>query len=61
MSRKDGTTLAGRTLALLLAIGFLITRIVGYSLLARWLFRGGHEVEELLLPEPVPAEDIVQD
>ena len=34
----------------LIALGFLVVRIVGYSLIARWLFKGGHEVEELLLP-----------
>jgi hypothetical protein len=28
--------------------GFLVIRIIGYSLLARWLYRGGPEVEELL-------------
>jgi hypothetical protein len=31
-------------------IGFCITKIVGYSLLARWLFRGSPEVSELFLP-----------
>lgn len=34
----------------LIALGFLITRIVGYSLVARWLYRGGPEIEGLLLP-----------
>jgi hypothetical protein len=34
----------------LIALGFLITRIVGYCLVARWLYRGGPEIEELLLP-----------
>ena len=34
----------------LISLGFLITRIVGYSLMARWLYRGGPEIEELLLP-----------
>jgi hypothetical protein len=34
----------------LIQIGFLVTRIVGYSLLAMWLYKGGPEVEELLLP-----------
>ena len=34
----------------LIELGFLITRIVGYSLMARWLYRGGPEIEELLLP-----------
>jgi hypothetical protein len=31
--------------------GILITRIVGYSLMASWLFRCGPDIEELLLPE----------
>jgi hypothetical protein len=31
-------------------VGFLATRIVGYSLLARWLYKCGPEVEELLMP-----------
>jgi hypothetical protein len=34
----------------LIRTGFLVVRIVGYSLAARWLFKGGPEVEELLLP-----------
>ena len=31
-------------------LGFLIVRIVGFSLTARWLFKVGPEVAELLLP-----------
>jgi hypothetical protein len=42
----------------LIALGFLITRIVGYSLMAMWLYRGGPEIEELLLP--VPEENVAQ-
>jgi len=34
----------------LISLGFLITRIIGYSLMARWLYKCGPEVEELLLP-----------
>jgi hypothetical protein len=34
----------------LLRVGFLITRIIGYFLMARWLHKGGAGVEELLLP-----------
>ena len=34
----------------LIALGFLIVRIVGFSLMARWLYKCGPEVEELLLP-----------
>jgi hypothetical protein len=36
----------------LIDLGFLVTRVVGYSLMSRWLFKGGPELEELLLPEP---------
>ncbi|MGA7377760.1 MAG: hypothetical protein WBW36_15520 [Candidatus Sulfotelmatobacter sp.] len=32
-----------------ISLGFLIIRIVGFSLLAGWLYKGGPEVEELLL------------
>jgi|SRR5579863_8784034 len=41
----------------LISLGFLITRIVGYSLMARWLYQGGPEIEELLLP-PESQEDV---
>jgi hypothetical protein len=34
----------------LIRVGFLITRIVGYFLMARWFYKGGPEIEELLLP-----------
>ena len=34
----------------LLSSGFLFTRFVGFSLMARWLFKVGPEVEEVLLP-----------
>jgi hypothetical protein len=34
----------------LVTLGFLITRVVGYALMARWLYKGGPEVAELLLP-----------
>jgi hypothetical protein len=34
----------------LISLGFMIARIVGFSLLSRWLFKGGPEVFELLLP-----------
>lgn len=36
----------------LISLSFLITRVIGYSLMAMWLYKGGPEVEELLLPEP---------
>jgi hypothetical protein len=42
----------------LISLGFLITRIVGFSLMAMWLRKCGPDVEELLLPnlsEEVPA------
>ena len=45
----------------LLSLCFLVARIVGYSLLARWLFKGGSEVGELLLPSPVGGEAIPQE
>jgi len=34
----------------LIYLGFTITKVVGFSLLARWLLKGGPEVAELLLP-----------
>jgi len=34
----------------LIALGFLVVGIVGYSLMARWLYKCGPDVEELLLP-----------
>lgn len=39
----------------LIELGFHATRIVGYVLLAKWLYVGGPEVEELLLPSPEEA------
>jgi hypothetical protein len=41
-------------------IGFLIVRVAGFSLLARWLFKGGPEVEKVFFPsagEPSAAQD----
>jgi hypothetical protein len=37
----------------LISLGFMIARIIGFSLLSRWLFKGGPEVFELLLPTTV--------
>lgn len=34
----------------LISLSFLVVRIIGYSLLSRWLFKGGPEVVNLLLP-----------
>jgi len=34
----------------LISLSFLVTRIIGFSLMARWLYKGGPEIEELLLP-----------
>lgn len=34
----------------LISLSFLVVRIIGFSLLSRWLFKGGPEVAELLLP-----------
>jgi hypothetical protein len=42
----------------LIVLGFTLTRIVGFSLMAKWLYKGGPEIEGPLLPEPegsVPA------
>jgi hypothetical protein len=43
----------------LLRLGFLLTRIVGFFLMARWLHKGGPGVAELLLPSE-PAEAALQ-
>jgi hypothetical protein len=43
----------------LIELGFLVTRIVGYALVAKWLYKGGPEVEELLLPSEL-GENSVQ-
>ena len=43
----------------LLEIGFRIARIVGFALMARWLHKGGPEIEELLLPAS-PEENVAQ-
>jgi hypothetical protein len=32
----------------LIRTGFLVTRMIGYFLMARWLYKGGPEVDELL-------------
>jgi hypothetical protein len=42
----------------LIQIGFLVTRIVGYSLLAKWLYKGGSEVEEVLLPAALQEKSV---
>ena len=34
----------------LISLSFLVVRIIGYALLALWLFKVGPEVQELLLP-----------
>ncbi|MGA8502722.1 MAG: hypothetical protein WB683_14310 [Candidatus Sulfotelmatobacter sp.] len=44
----------------LIALGFLVIRIVGFSLLATWLYRGGPEVEELFSPA-APVRNSGQD
>jgi hypothetical protein len=40
----------------LISLGFLSVKIIGFSLMARWLYRGGPEVEALFLP-PEPQEN----
>jgi hypothetical protein len=44
----------------LIRLGFLVVRIVGFSLMASWLYKGGREVEEMLLPSGL-QENPVQD
>ena len=34
----------------LIRLAFLVTRIVGLALMARWIYKGGAEIEELLMP-----------
>lgn len=34
----------------LISLSFLVVRVIGYALLARWVFKVGPEVQELLLP-----------
>lgn len=43
----------------LLRTGFLITRIIGYLLMARWLHKGGPGVQELLLPSSSEQETVL--
>jgi len=43
----------------LIRLGFIVTRIVGFSLMARWLYKGGPEVEELLSPSSL-HEDVAR-
>ncbi len=40
----------------LISWSFMLTRIIGFSLLARWLYQGGPEVAEVLLS--IIAEEI---
>lgn len=42
-------------------IGFLITKILGFALLARWLFRGGPEVAALMMPTTQSEIAVQQD
>jgi hypothetical protein len=43
----------------LITLSFIATRMVGFALLAMWLFKGGREVEELLSPR-TPQENAVE-
>ena len=45
----------------LIGLGFLVVRIVGYSLLARWLYKSGPEVGEFLLPADLTHNDRAAD
>ncbi len=42
-----------------ISLSFIVTKMVGFALLARWLFKGGPEVEELLSP-PASHENAIQ-
>lgn len=37
----------------LIRTGFLFAKVAGFALMARWLFKGGVDVEELFLPTEV--------
>jgi hypothetical protein len=37
----------------LLRLGFMLTRLIGFSLIARWLYQGGPDIAELLLPSAI--------
>ena len=41
----------------LMSLGFLVVRIAGFSLIARWRFRCGPDVEECLLPTALGARN----
>lgn len=43
----------------LIRLSFNVTRMVGFLLMARWLYKGGPEVEEMLLPSG-RQESVVQ-
>ena len=43
----------------LIRLAFLVTRIIGYSFMARWLYKGGPDIEDLLLPA-APDDNAVQ-
>jgi hypothetical protein len=42
----------------LIRLAFLITRVVGFSLMARWLYKGGPEVEEILLHSALQGDAV---
>ncbi len=43
----------------LISLGFLVIRVLGFSLLAAWLYRGGPEVEQLF-SSTSPSQDAGQ-
>ncbi len=45
----------------LISLCFLMARLIGYSLLAWWLFKGGPEVSELLLPSSDEQQVVAQE
>jgi len=45
----------------LILLSFLIVRIIGFSTMARWLFKGGPDIAELLLPSAQEAMVVPDD
>lgn len=45
----------------LISLSFLVVRVIGYSMLSRWLFKGGTEIFELLLPTATEGAAVSSD
>lgn len=43
-----------------MVLGFTIVRVVGFALAARWLYRGGREVAEFLLPAESTIDSLAE-